>query len=86
MKNIDVQEPIVRPRIYSAKKQKLEGVVPLSTPYSVHIDVCSVCNFKCSFCFQADENKYAIIIMSLLVFEFYLQFLGAKAVKDVTPL
>ena len=24
--------------------------------------------------------------MSLLVFEFYLQFLGAKAVKDVTPL
>ena len=24
--------------------------------------------------------------MSLLVFEFYLQFLGAKAVKDVNPL
>ena len=24
--------------------------------------------------------------MSLLVFEFYLQFLGAKAVKDVTAL
>ena len=24
--------------------------------------------------------------MSLLFFEFYLQFLGAKAVKDVTPL
>ena len=57
MKNIDVQETIVRPRIYSAEKHKLEEVVPLETPYSVHIDVCSVCNFKCSFCFQADENK-----------------------------
>jgi len=33
-----------------------------------------------------DENKYEIIKMSLLVFEFYLQFLGGKVVKDVTAL
>jgi len=44
----------VQPRIYSSKKVPLEGVVPLDTPFSAHIDVCSVCNFKCSFCFQAD--------------------------------
>ena len=42
-----------------------------------------LCWYQLSGC---DENKYAIIIMSLLVFEFYLQFLGAKAVKDVTAL
>ena len=44
----------IQPRIYSADKQKLENVAPLQTPFSVHIDVCSYCNFKCSFCFQAD--------------------------------
>jgi len=41
------------------------------------------CWYQLSGC---DENKYEIIIMSLLVFEFYLQFLVAKAVKDVTAL
>ena len=41
------------------------------------------CWYQLSGC---DENKYEIIIMCLLVFEFYLQFLGAKAVKDVNPL
>ena len=45
---------VVQPRIHSSKKTKLEDVVPLRTPFSVHIDVCSYCNFKCSFCFQAD--------------------------------
>ena len=73
MKNLDLQEPIVRPRIYSAEKQQLEKVVPLATPYSVHIDVCSVCNFKCSFCFQADENKtdegFTLGLMELDVFK-----------------
>lgn len=44
----------VQPRIYSADKIKLEDVAPIKTPFSVHIDVCSYCNFKCSFCFQAD--------------------------------
>ena len=53
-KNINIVEPIVRPRIYSAPKIPLEDVVPLRTPFSAHIDVCSACNFKCSFCFQAD--------------------------------
>ena len=28
----------------------------MSTPYSVHIDICSICNFKCSYCFQADKD------------------------------
>jgi len=46
----------IQARIYSAEKTKLETVVPLETPYSVHIDVCSLCNFKCNFCFQADDD------------------------------
>ena len=47
---------VVQPRIYSAPKVPLEDRVPLETPLSAHIDVCSVCNFKCSFCFQADNK------------------------------
>lgn len=47
---------IVQPRIYSAPKVRLENQVLLKTPFSVHIDVSSVCNFKCSFCFQADDK------------------------------
>lgn len=44
----------VQARVFSAPKTVLENVVPLRTPFSVHIDVCSVCNFRCKFCFQAD--------------------------------
>ena len=44
---------VVQPRIYSSNKTKLEDAVTLRTPFSVHIDVCIYCNFKCSFCFQA---------------------------------
>ncbi len=47
---------VVQPRIYSAPKIPLEDRIPLKTPLSAHIDVCSVCNFKCSFCFQADNK------------------------------
>ena len=47
---------VIQPRIYSAPKVPLEDRVPLSTPLSAHIDVSSLCNFKCSFCFQADNE------------------------------
>jgi MoaA/NifB/PqqE/SkfB family radical SAM enzyme len=46
----------VQARIFSSEKIKLEDAVPLTTPFSVHLDVCSLCNFKCKFCFQADEE------------------------------
>ena len=51
---IEADSAVVRPRIYSAKKHPLETIAPLKTPISVHIDVASLCNFRCSFCFQAD--------------------------------
>ena len=45
---------VIRPRIHSANKRPLQDILPLKTPISAHIDVSSVCNYKCSFCFQAD--------------------------------
>jgi len=32
------------------QRQKLVDVIPLCAPFSVYIDVCSVCNLKCRFC------------------------------------
>lgn len=46
----------IKPRIFHQVKQPLEEVLPLDTPFSVHIDVCSLCNFTCTFCFQNDKQ------------------------------
>src|SRR5664280_130623 len=44
-------------KIYARERNPLETVLPLETPYSVEIDVCSACNFSCAFCFQADKAE-----------------------------
>ncbi len=43
-------------RINNSSKGSLAEALPLRTPYSVHIDPCSLCNLKCKFCFQSDEE------------------------------
>lgn len=50
------KETIVRPRIHSAEKKPLQDIVPLKTPISAHVDISSICNYRCSFCFQADTK------------------------------
>jgi radical SAM protein with 4Fe4S-binding SPASM domain len=52
----DLETVIVRPRIHSAEKKPLEDLVPLKTPISAHVDISSLCNYRCSFCFQADTQ------------------------------
>lgn len=43
IKNMQVEE-------ITDKRTPLETVVPLETPFIIHIDPCGACNFKCSFC------------------------------------
>ena len=52
----DSEKVVVRPRIYAAEKRPLEELVPLKTPISAHVDISSLCNYRCSFCFQADTK------------------------------
>ena len=52
----DSEKVVVRPRIYAAEKRPLEELVPLKTPISAHVDISSLCNYRCSFCFQADTQ------------------------------
>ena len=47
---------VIKPRVFHQPKQHLASILPLDTPFSVHIDICSTCNFKCSFCFQSDKE------------------------------
>ena len=60
---------LVQPRIYSSNKAKLEDAVPLRTPFSVHIDVCSYCKLKLK------ESSYRVGFFSENNFIFeYLEF------------
>ncbi|MCM1251869.1 MAG: SPASM domain-containing protein [Clostridium sp.] len=43
--------------IISQKRNKLEEVIPLSTPYSLVLDPSNVCNFKCKFCAVQSRNE-----------------------------
>ena len=40
----------IRGNIINQSRSCLQDVIPLETPYSVVIDPCNVCNFKCNFC------------------------------------
>ena len=73
---------VIQPRIHAAAKVPLEDQVPLATPFSVHIDVCSVCNYKCSFCFQADSQAMKAVglkrgMMSFTMFKKIVDELSA---------
>lgn len=61
-------------RVFNSEKTQLENVIPLDTPFSVHIDICSICNFKCTFCFQSNpeamkEKGYKYGFMNLDLFK-----------------
>ena len=44
--------------IVNENRHELNEVVPLETPYSMFIDVCNACNFKCKFCaIQYSDKK-----------------------------
>lgn len=44
--------------IICENRNPLEKVIPLDTPYTVAVDPCNLCNFKCKFCaMQTTEKK-----------------------------
>lgn len=45
---------IIQPKIMGSKRVELGEVAPVEVPFSVQIDICSACNFKCNFCFHSD--------------------------------
>lgn len=47
----------INKNIVSEKRNKLEEVIPLTTPYTIAIDPCNLCNFKCNFCAIQSRNE-----------------------------
>lgn len=44
--------------IVNKNRHELYQVVPLETPYSLFVDICNACNFKCKFCaIQYSDRK-----------------------------
>lgn len=41
---------------YSTDRHVLGEVLPLSTPYTVLVDISDVCNLRCKYCFRYDES------------------------------
>ena len=57
--------------IVAKERQRLDKVLPLRTPYTIAIDPCNLCNFKCNFCaMQVNEEivPYKKCIMSMELF------------------
>lgn len=40
-------------------RTKLEQVIPIQTPFVVHVDTNNICNFKCIFCTSGDHELLA---------------------------
>lgn len=50
---------VIQPKINSRARVELGKVAPLKMPFSIQIDICSVCNMKCNFCFHSDLEAIA---------------------------
>lgn len=42
---------------YSENRQSLGKILPIDTPLSLVIDISEVCNFKCNYCFRANDDR-----------------------------
>lgn len=41
----------------NSNRHRLQDVLPLDTPYSIDIDPCNLCNFKCKFCAMQSSTE-----------------------------
>ncbi len=44
---------------FDTNRTQLAEMLPLNTPFTVILDASEMCNFKCSYCFRAENNKQA---------------------------
>lgn len=60
-----------RDNLVSKDRHKLEEVLPLDTPYTLAVDPCNLCNFKCRFCamqYSGETQRYQKQMMPLSLF------------------
>lgn len=62
----------IRENLVNNNRQRLEEVIPLRTPFSLAIDPCNLCNFRCEFCaaqYSDDKAGYIKQCMDLDLFK-----------------
>lgn len=52
--------------IYKDKRACLEEVIPLDTPFTLLVEVSRLCNFRCAFCPQSNEETFTKFQNNLL--------------------
>lgn len=65
--------------IVNKNRTKLEEVLPLTTPYSMFVDVCNACNFKCKFCAIQTSNRELHFKKQVMDIELY-----KKIIDDIS--
>ncbi len=70
-----------KPRIDLENRTKLEGVIPLQTPFVIFIDPADCCNFKCKFCPTGDRALMKKVGRPFSVMDFDLY---KKIIDDIT--
>ncbi|MDR2641493.1 MAG: radical SAM protein [Planctomycetaceae bacterium] len=68
-----------KPHILSQNRTPLQSVIPLSAPYTVLFEVSRLCNLKCIFCPQSEQEHFRYFDANLMTwnsFEKSVQQLG----------
>lgn len=64
--------------IINKKRNRLEKVIPLQTPYCIYIEPSNLCNFKCDFCAMQSSDKTKNVSKQCMTFEMF-----KKVVDDI---
>ena len=65
--------------IVATKRNRLEDVIPLSTPFSICIDPSNVCNFKCQFCAVQYSDEPVSFKKQIMDYDFF-----CKIIDDIS--
>jgi len=60
-----------RKNLINENRHRLEEVLPLETPYSLFIDPCNLCNFRCRFCAMQTSGEELNYKKQLMPMELY---------------
>lgn len=66
--------------LVNQKRHKLEEVLPLQTPYTLCVDPCNLCNFRCKFCAIQSSEAELTFKKQLMTMELYKKVIDDIAV------
>lgn len=64
--------------IVCKERHALQAVLPLDTPYTIAIDPCNLCNFKCEFCAMQTTKEPQIYVKQMMGYDLF-----KKIVDDI---